>query len=48
MRIEPYGENGIRILFGDRIDVDILQQVKTYYSFLKSLDLHGIVEIIPR
>ncbi|MGD0236591.1 MAG: 5-oxoprolinase subunit PxpB [Syntrophorhabdales bacterium] len=47
MRIEPYGENGIRILFGDRIDVDILQQVKTYYSFLKSLDLHGIVEIIP-
>ncbi|HUJ90892.1 MAG TPA: allophanate hydrolase subunit 1, partial [Syntrophorhabdales bacterium] len=47
MRIEPYGENGIRILFGDRIDVDILQQVRTYYSFLKSLDLHGIVEIIP-
>ncbi len=47
MRIERYGENGIRILFGDQIDIDILQQVRVYYSFLKSLDLDGIVEIIP-
>ena len=47
MGIEPYGENGIRILFGDQINIDILQQVRAYYSFLKSLDLNGIVEIIP-
>ena len=47
MRIEPYGENGIRILFGDQINVEVLQQVRTYHSLLKSLDLDGIVEIIP-
>jgi KipI family sensor histidine kinase inhibitor len=47
MRIEPYGENGLRILFGDQVDLDMLQQVTAYHCFLKSLDLDGIVEIIP-
>jgi len=47
MRVEPYGENAIRITFGDQIDVDILQQIRGYCSFLKSLNLDGIVEIIP-
>ena len=47
MRIEPFGENAIRILFGDQIDIDILQRIRGYCSFLKGLNLDGIVEIIP-
>ena len=47
MRIESYGENGIRLLFGDQIDIEIHREVRAYYSFLKSLDLDGVVEIIP-
>jgi KipI family sensor histidine kinase inhibitor len=42
-----YGENGIRIVFGDRIDPVINEKVRRYYVYLKSLDLKEIVDIIP-
>lgn len=42
-----YGEDGIRIVFGDRIDPVINEMVRRYYLYLKSLGLKEIVDIMP-
>ena len=47
MKIEPYGENGIRIIFGNEIDAETHQHVRRCYTSLKSLELRGVAEIIP-
>lgn len=47
MNISRYGEEGIRILFGEGIDFDIHEKVRRYYLFLKSLRLKEITDIIP-
>jgi len=47
MNISRYGEEGIRILFGDKIDLAIHEKVRRYYFFLKSLQLPEITDIIP-
>ncbi len=46
MNISRYGEEGIRILFGEEIDFDIHEKVRRYYFFLKSLRLKEITDII--
>jgi inhibitor of KinA len=47
MNISRYGEEGIRILFGDKIDLEIHEKVRRYYYFLTSLQLEEITDIIP-
>jgi inhibitor of KinA len=47
MNISRYGEEGIRILFGEKIDLEIHERVRRYYFFLKSLKLIEITDIIP-
>ncbi|MGZ3593873.1 MAG: carboxyltransferase domain-containing protein, partial [Syntrophales bacterium] len=47
MNISRYGEEGIRILFGEKIDLEIHEKVRRYYFFLKSLQLEEITDIIP-
>ena len=47
MNILRYGEEGIRILFGEKIDLEIHEKVRRYYFFLKSLQLEEITDIIP-
>lgn len=47
MNIEPYGENGIRIVFGYEISADVHAAVRTSYALLASASLEGIVEIVP-
>ena len=47
MNAEPYGENGIRIIFGSEISADIHTEVRTSYELLKTVELEGVVEIIP-
>jgi KipI family sensor histidine kinase inhibitor len=47
MNVSRYGEEGIRILFGEKIDLEIHERVRRYYFFLKSLQLEEITDIIP-
>ena len=47
MNISRYGEEGIRILFGEKIDLETHDRVRRYYFFLKSLQLEEITDIIP-
>ena len=47
MNFSRYGEEGIRILFGEGIDFDIHEKVRRYYLFLKYLRLKEITDIIP-
>jgi inhibitor of KinA len=42
-----YGEEGIRIVFGNAISADVHEKVRRYYFFLRSLDLQEIIDIIP-
>ena len=47
MKISRYGEEAIRILFGNKIDLEIHDKVRRYYFFLKFLQLEEITDIIP-
>jgi len=47
MNISRYGEEGIRILFGEKIDLETHDRVRQYFFFLKSLHLKEIIDIIP-
>lgn len=42
-----YGEEGIRIVFGNTVSADVHEKVRRYYFFLKSLRLQEIIDIIP-
>ena len=44
---ERYGECGIRIIFGDTIDEATHEMVRRFFLHFKSLDIPGIVDIIP-
>ena len=47
MDILPYGENGLRLVFGKEISLEINEQVRRAYLYLRSLSLRSIVDIIP-
>ncbi|HOC45594.1 MAG: 5-oxoprolinase subunit PxpB [Syntrophorhabdaceae bacterium] len=44
---ERYGESGIRIVFGDIIDEITHEAVRRFFLHLTSLNIPGIVDIIP-
>lgn len=47
MNLSRYGEDGIRILFGDIIDLDVHEKVRRFFYFIKSLQRPDIIDIIP-
>jgi inhibitor of KinA len=42
-----YGEDAVRIVFGEAIDLETHERVRRYYYFVKSLGLKEIIEVIP-
>lgn len=42
-----YGEDGVRIVFGDSIDLETNRAVRKFYLFLTSLGRKEIIDIIP-
>ena len=42
-----YGEDGIRIVFGEGVDPELHEKVRRYYYFLKYLRLENVFDIIP-
>ena len=47
MKIEVVGANSIIIYFGDEISLDVSKKVTSAYKFLKSLNIDGIISLIP-
>lgn len=47
MDYSRYGEDGIRVLFGNTIDLETNQAIRKFYFFLKSLQRKDIIDIIP-
>ena len=47
MNISRFGEDGIRILFGETIDLEVHQKVRNFYFFMKSQDLPEIIDLTP-
>ncbi len=41
------GEEGIRVIFGEGIDLEVHRKVRRWYYFVKSLELEGVLDIIP-
>jgi inhibitor of KinA len=47
MNLSRFGEDGIRILFGDAINPDVHEKVRNFYFYVKSLHLREIIDITP-
>jgi len=47
MDYSRYGESGIRILFGNTIDLETSKEIRKFYLFLKSLQRPDVIDIIP-
>lgn len=47
MNLSRYGEDGVRILFGDVIDLNVHEKVRRFFYFIKSLQRPDIIDIIP-
>ena len=47
MDYSRYGESGVRILFGNTIDLETSKEIRKFYLFLKSLQRNDIIDIIP-
>jgi len=47
MDLTRCGEDGIRIVFGERIDPEILERVRRCFFYLKSLGLRDVTDIVP-
>lgn len=45
--ISQFGEDGIRIIFGEDIDLEIHKRVRNFYFHMKSLNLKEIIDIVP-
>ncbi len=47
INVSRFGEDGIRILFGETIDPEIHEKVRNFYFYIKSLDLPEIIDLTP-
>jgi KipI family sensor histidine kinase inhibitor len=47
MDYSRYGEDRVRVLFGNTIDVETNQEIRRFYLFLKSLRRKDIIDVIP-
>jgi KipI family sensor histidine kinase inhibitor len=47
MDYSRYGEDAVRIRFGDAIDLETNKAIRKFYLFLKSLQRKDIIDVIP-
>lgn len=47
MKIERFGERGIRIIFGAAMDEETAQAVRRFFLYVRSLKIAGLIDIIP-
>lgn len=47
MEYSRYGEDGVRIIFGDTVDYAMNERIRRFYLFIKSLHRKEIIDIIP-
>jgi inhibitor of KinA len=47
MEYSRYGEDGVRIVFGNTVDLETNYAIRKFYFFLKSLQRKEIIDIIP-
>ncbi len=47
LKISRFGEDGIRIIFGETIDPEVHEKVRNFYFYMKSLALPEIIDITP-
>ncbi|NLR93111.1 5-oxoprolinase subunit PxpB [Flammeovirga agarivorans] len=47
MEIKPYGESALIIQFENEVSLKIHQQVKSWYKHLLSINIKGVLSIIP-
>lgn len=47
MQLQRYGEDAVRIVLGDEINAEVHEKVRRCFSFVKSLNLKGIIDVIP-
>jgi inhibitor of KinA len=47
MNISRFGEDGIRIIFGEKIDPEVHEKVRNFYFYMKFLELPEIIDLIP-
>ncbi|WP_091742961.1 5-oxoprolinase subunit PxpB [Marininema mesophilum] len=45
--IQPVGDTGVRIHFGDQIDPEIHKQIQSYCNALQARNLRGVIEWVP-
>ena len=44
---EPYGESGVRIIFGDTIDEATHEMVRRFFLHFRSPGIPGVIDIVP-
>ena len=47
MDVSRAAEDGVRIIFGKEIDIEVHEKVRRYYYFVKSLRIPGVIDVIP-
>jgi KipI family sensor histidine kinase inhibitor len=47
MNLSRYGEDGIRVLFGNVIDLAVHEKVRRFYFLIRSLQRPDIIDVIP-
>ena len=47
MEYSRYGEDGVRIIFGNTISYEINERIRRFYFYVKSLQRKEIIDIIP-
>lgn len=47
MKLSRFGEDGIRILFGENIDLEVHEKVRNFYFYMKLMDLREIIDLTP-
>jgi inhibitor of KinA len=47
MVFSRYGEDAVRVVFGEHIDPEVHEKVRNYYYFIKSVGIEGVIDVIP-
>lgn len=47
MRIEPVGDTGVRVGFGEKIDPDMNREIRSFINELERTPIPGVVEWVP-
>jgi inhibitor of KinA len=47
MHFSRYGEEGLRVVFGDSIDNETTDEVRRFFYLVRALHLPGVIDVIP-